>query len=81
MHSPAKPDGHHFDSQRHRGQMSWLFWLAFAVILTAIAAITGLQPKGTRSVAHTRMMGMGRLALAALVIILAFAAFHARAGG
>jgi hypothetical protein len=61
--------------------MSWLFWLAFAVILTAVAAITGMQPKGTRPVAHTRMMGMGRLVLALLVIIFAYAAFRARAGG
>ena len=61
--------------------MSWPFWLAFAVILSAVAAITGLQPKGTRPVAHTRMMGMGRLVLAALLIILAYGAFRARAGG
>ena len=61
--------------------MSWLVWLAFAVILTAVAAITGMQPKGTRPVAHTRMMGMARLVLAVVVIILGYAAFRARAGG
>ena len=61
--------------------MSWLFWLALAVILTAVVAITGIQPKGTRPVSHTRLMGMSRLVLAALVIILAYAAFRARAGG
>jgi len=61
--------------------MSWLFWLALAVILTAVAAITGMQPNGTRPVAHTRMMGMGRLVLALLIIIVAYAAFRARAGG
>ena len=61
--------------------MSWLFWLVLAVILTAVVAITGMQPKGTRSVSHTRMMGTGRLVLAALVIIFAYAAFRARAGG
>lgn len=61
--------------------MSWLFWLALVVILTAAVAITGMQPKGTRPVSHTRMMGMGRLVLATLVIIFAYAAFRARAGG
>jgi hypothetical protein len=61
--------------------MSWLFWLVLAVILAAVVAITGMQPKGTRNVSHTRMMGIGRLVLAVLVIILAYAAFRARAGG
>jgi hypothetical protein len=61
--------------------MTWLFWLILAVVLTALAAITGLQPKGARSVSHTRMMSIGRLVLAALVIIVAYVAFRARAGG
>ena len=61
--------------------MSWLFWLALVVIFTAVIAITGAQPKGTRPIAHTRMMGMGRLVLVALVVIFAHAAFRARAGG
>ena len=61
--------------------MSWLFWLALVVVLTAVVAITGAQPKGTRSVSHTRMMGVGRIVLAAIVIIFVYAAFRARAGG
>jgi hypothetical protein len=61
--------------------MTWLAWLGLAVIVTAIAAVTGLQPKGTRPVSHSRMMGMARLALLALVIILAYVAFRARSGG
>ena len=61
--------------------MSWLFWLVLAVILTAVVAVAGMQPKGTRPVSHTRMMGMGRLVLAVLVIIFAYAAFRARTGG
>ena len=61
--------------------MSWLLWLALAVMLTAIVSVTGLQPRGTRPVAHTRMMGMARLALVALIIVCAYAAFRARAGG
>jgi hypothetical protein len=61
--------------------MSWLTWLGLAVLLTAVAAITGIKPKGTRHVAHTRLMGAARLALLALVIIFAYLAFRARAGG
>ena len=61
--------------------MSWLAWLGLAVIITALAAITGIKPKGTRHVAHTRMMGMARLVLLAIVIIFAYLAFRARSGG
>jgi hypothetical protein len=61
--------------------MNWLAWLGLAVIITGVAAITGLKPKGTRHVAHTRLMGAARLALIVLVIIFAYLAFRARAGG
>jgi hypothetical protein len=60
--------------------MNWLVWLGLAVVIAAFAAVTGLKPKGTRPVAHTRMMGMGRLALLAIAIIFAYLAFRARAG-
>jgi hypothetical protein len=61
--------------------MNWLVWLGLAVLVAAIAAVTGIKPKGTRPVAHTRMMGVGRIALLAIVIILAYLAFRARSGG
>ena len=61
--------------------MNWLVWLGLAVIIAGVAAVTGIKPKGTRPVAHTHMMGMARLALLALVIILAYLAFRARSGG
>lgn len=60
--------------------MSWLVWLGFAVVLAAIAAVTGIKPKGTRHVAHSRMMGMARVFLAILVVIFAYLAFRARTG-
>jgi hypothetical protein len=60
--------------------MNWLVWLGLAAIIAAVAAVTGIKPKGTRPVAHTRMMGMGRLALLAVVIIFAYMAFRARSG-
>jgi len=61
--------------------MSWLVWLGLAVVIAAVAAVTGIKPKGTRPVSHSRMMGMGRLALLAIVIILVYVAFRAHAGG
>jgi hypothetical protein len=61
--------------------MSWLVWLVLVVLITAVAAITGIKPKGTRHVANTRLMGVARLVLLALVIIFAYLAFRARSGG
>lgn len=60
--------------------MNWLVWLGFAVVIAAVAAVTGLKPKGTRPVAHTRMMGVGRVALIVIVIIFAYLAYRARSG-
>ena len=61
--------------------MSWLGWLGLAVIITGILAVTGIKPTGTRHVAHTRLMGMARLALLAALIIIGYLAFRARSGG
>ena len=61
--------------------MTWLVWLGLAVVLTALAAVTGIKPKGTQHLARTRMMGMARLVLLILVIIFAYLAFRARSGG
>jgi uncharacterized membrane protein YozB (DUF420 family) len=61
--------------------MSWLALLGVAVVIVAIAAVTGIKPKGTRSVSHSRMMGMGRIALVVIAIIVAYIAFRARNGG
>ena len=61
--------------------MNWLVWLGIAVVIAAIAAVTGIKPKGTRPVAHSRMMGMGRIALIVIVVIFAYIAFRARSGG
>jgi hypothetical protein len=60
--------------------MNWLVWLGLAVIVAAIAAVTGMKPRGTRPVAHTRMMGMGRILLLIIVVIFAYLAFRARGG-
>jgi len=61
--------------------MNWFGWLGLAVVVTAVAAVTGIQPKGARPVAHTRMIGMARLVLVGLVVILVYFAFQAHSGG
>jgi uncharacterized membrane protein YozB (DUF420 family) len=61
--------------------MNWLVWLGIAVVIAAIAAVTGIKPKGTRPVAHTSMMAVGRVALIVVALIFAYVAFRARSGG
>jgi heme/copper-type cytochrome/quinol oxidase subunit 4 len=61
--------------------MNWIYWLGLAVLVTAIAAITGIKPRGTRHVAHTRMLGMGRVFLLIIVAIFVYMAYRARSGG
>ncbi len=58
--------------------MNWLVLLSLAVVIAAVAAITGIKAKGTRAVAHTSMMGMARFFLVVLAVILAYLAFRAR---
>ena len=55
--------------------------LTAAAIITAVAAVTGFKPKGTRHVAHTRMMGMARLALLVVVVIFIYIFFRMRPAG
>jgi hypothetical protein len=61
--------------------MTWLGWLAVVVLIVAVAAVTGIKPKGTRHVARTRLMGGARYALLVIVIIVAYLAYRARSGG
>ncbi|MGH9143672.1 MAG: hypothetical protein ACRD2I_21255 [Vicinamibacterales bacterium] len=58
--------------------MTWLAWLALAVLITAVAAVTGIKPKGTRHVAHTSMMGVARMVLLFIVAIFLYLAYNAR---
>lgn len=61
--------------------MSWLAILGVVLLIAVVAAVTGIKPKGTRHVASTRLMGGARLALLAIVIIIAYLAWRARSGG
>jgi len=58
--------------------MTWLVWLGLAVIVAAIAAVTGLQPKGGRPVARTGLMSVARFVLLIIVLIFAYMAYIAR---
>jgi hypothetical protein len=49
--------------------MSWLFWLAVAVVIAAVAAVTGIKPAGTRPVARTGLMAVARVVLIIFVVI------------
>jgi hypothetical protein len=60
--------------------VSWLVWLGLAVLIGVIAAVTGIKPKGTRHVAGTRMMRIGRIALLILIALFVYLAFRARTG-
>lgn len=57
--------------------MSWIVLLGIAVVIVAIAAVTGIKPKGSRPVAHTRMMGVGRVVLLIVAAIFAWLAWRA----
>ena len=56
----------------------WLGWLGIAVLIAAVAAVTGIKPGGTRHVASTRLMGVARVTLLIIVIIVVYFAFRAR---
>ena len=63
--------------------MTWLEWLGLALVITAVAAITGISPRGGRHVAGTRMMGVARIALLAFIVICvaAYVFVRVRSGG
>jgi len=60
--------------------MDWLTILVVVVLVAGVAAVTGIKPKGTRHVARTRLMGVARLTLLAIIILFAYLAFRARSG-
>jgi uncharacterized membrane protein len=61
--------------------VTWLTWLLVALLVAAFAALTGIKPKGSRPVAHTRLMSVARLVLVVVVLIVVYLAFGARSGG
>jgi hypothetical protein len=61
-------------------EMNWLVWLGLALVVSAVAAVTGIKSQGTRPVAGTRLMAVGRFILLLLIVLFAYLAFRARAG-
>jgi hypothetical protein len=61
--------------------MTWLTWLAIALVVATVAAVTGIKPRGSRPVARTRLMGVARVVLVVAVLIVAFMVFGERFGG
>ena len=55
--------------------VTWLAWLTIAVLIAAVAAITGLKPKDTRPVARTQLMGVARVVLFLIALVVAYFAF------
>ena len=58
--------------------MTWYTWLIIAMLVAAIAAVTGIKPKGTRHVARTSLMGVARFVLLFIMIIFVYMAYRAR---
>jgi hypothetical protein len=54
--------------------------LIIALLVATFAALTGITPKGSRPVAHTRLMGVARFVLVVLALIIAYIVFRARSG-
>lgn len=49
--------------------MTWFTFLGIALIIAVIAAISGVKPKGSRHVAHTRLLGVARVILVIIALI------------
>jgi hypothetical protein len=56
-------------------------WITLVVIVTAIAAITGLKPRGARPVARTSLMAVARVVLLVLAAIVVYFLYRSRSGG
>jgi hypothetical protein len=57
--------------------VTWLTWLLVVLLVATFAALTGIKPKGSRPVAHTRLMSVARVILVLAVLIFAYMAFSA----
>jgi hypothetical protein len=51
----------------------WLSLLIAVAVIAAVAALTGIKPRGTRPVARTGLMAAARVALAVIVALVLYA--------
>ena len=56
--------------------MNAMVWIGLAVLIAAVAAVTGIKPKGSRPVASTRLMGVGRVVLLIVAAIFVYLAMR-----
>lgn len=56
--------------------MSWIVILWIAAAVTALIALTGIKPKGTRPVSQTRLINAARICFILILLILAAMAFR-----
>ncbi len=56
--------------------MSWIVMLWIAAGITALIALTGIKPKGTRPVSHTYLINAARVCFVIILLILAAMAFR-----
>jgi|GEM_PF-859102 len=60
--------------------MHWIVLLMIAVVLVAIAALTGAKPDAGRPVSRTKLMTVARVVLVVIALILLVAAYGAYRG-
>ncbi len=60
--------------------MSWSFWLAAAIVVSCLFALTGLRARGARPVGQTRLMTVARIVLLIAVAVLFYLTLRARSG-
>ena len=60
--------------------MTPLFWLTLAVLIVALAAVTGIKPKAGRHVARTQLMGVARVVLVLVLLTVAYLAYRSAGG-
>ena len=58
--------------------MTWLTALIGVALATAVVAITGLKPRGTRKVAGTQLMVVARVVLVLAILAVLYFVWKAR---
>lgn len=53
--------------------MTTLFWMVLVALVVLAAVLTGVKPRGTRLVRSTRLMAVGTVILAIILIVIAVA--------
>ena len=60
--------------------MNWLFVLGLFLLVSVVLAVTAVKPRGTRPVASTRLLAVGRIVLLLVAAVLFYYWLTSRAG-